>query len=98
MRMYVEPMTGEAERRATWAGGDCGAMRREFERAGVWGLMRKRIAARQYTRAGDPLRIDCGYRARTGQGADVPGGVAGGRCGGGEGAGVFGSASCGQGV
>ena len=24
--------------------------------------MRKRIAAAEYTRAGDPLRIDCGYR------------------------------------
>jgi hypothetical protein len=24
--------------------------------------MRKRIAASQYTREGDPLRIDCGYR------------------------------------
>ena len=37
-------------------------MRRQFEAAGVWGLMRKRIAAAQYTQAGDPLRIDCGYR------------------------------------
>ena len=25
-------------------------------------MMRKRIAASAYTRAGDPLRIDCGYR------------------------------------
>jgi hypothetical protein len=37
-------------------------MRNEFERAGVWRLMRKRIVAAQYTRTGDPLRIDCGYR------------------------------------
>jgi hypothetical protein len=37
-------------------------MRSEFERAGVWRLMRKRIAAAQYTQAGDPLKIDCGYR------------------------------------
>ena len=37
-------------------------MRTEFERAGVWGLMRKRIAASLYTRAGDPMKIDCGYR------------------------------------
>lgn len=37
-------------------------MRTEFERAGVWDLMRKRIAAAGYTRPGDPLRIDCGYR------------------------------------
>jgi uncharacterized protein (UPF0335 family) len=37
-------------------------MRDEFERAGVWGLMRKRIAVAEYTRPGDPLKIDCGYR------------------------------------
>jgi hypothetical protein len=37
-------------------------MRSEFERAGVWELMRKRIAASAYTRPGDPLKIDCGYR------------------------------------
>ena len=37
-------------------------MRSEFERAGVWDLMRKRIAAASYTRPGDLLRIDCGYR------------------------------------
>ena len=37
-------------------------MRGEFERAGVWELMRKRIAASDYTRPGDPLRIDAGYR------------------------------------
>ena len=24
--------------------------------------MRKRVAAREYTRPGDPLRVDCGYR------------------------------------
>ena len=29
---------------------------------GVWDLLRKRISAAQYTRAGDPLRIDAGYR------------------------------------
>jgi hypothetical protein len=37
-------------------------MRQQFERAGVWDLMRKRIPAATYTGAGDPLRIDCGYR------------------------------------
>jgi hypothetical protein len=29
----------------------------------LWGLMRKRIAASLYTRPGDPMKIDCGYRA-----------------------------------
>jgi hypothetical protein len=37
-------------------------MRTEFERAGVWELMQRRIATARYTRPGDPLRIDCGYR------------------------------------
>ena len=38
------------------------AMRDAFEQAGVWQLMRKDIAVARYTRAGDPLKIDCGYR------------------------------------
>ncbi len=38
------------------------AMRRVFESAGVWPLMRKNIRVAEYTDAGDPLRIDCGYR------------------------------------
>jgi hypothetical protein len=37
-------------------------MRAEFEQAGVWDLLRKRIPASDYTREGDPLRIDAGYR------------------------------------
>ncbi len=28
----------------------------------MWDLLRKRIAASEYTRPGDPLRIDMGYR------------------------------------
>ena len=37
-------------------------MRDAFEQAGVWRLMRHRIAIAQYTHKGDPLKIDCGYR------------------------------------
>ncbi len=37
-------------------------MRDAFEQAGVWKLMRHRIAVAQYTHRGDPLKIDCGYR------------------------------------
>lgn len=33
----------------------------EFERVGVWALLRKEIRAADYTRTGDPLKIDCGY-------------------------------------
>jgi len=62
MRMYVEPLKVKVERKKTGRAAIAGAMRMEFERAGVWGLMRKRIAAATYTRAGDPMRIDCGYR------------------------------------
>jgi hypothetical protein len=62
MRLYVEPLKLKVERRRTGRAAIAGAMRTEFERAAVWGLMRKRIAASLYTRAGDPMRIDCGYR------------------------------------
>ncbi|MGB9106683.1 MAG: DUF3037 domain-containing protein [Terriglobales bacterium] len=37
-------------------------MKSAFEHAGVWALMKKKIAAAQYTHKGDPLKIDCGYR------------------------------------
>ena len=63
MKMYVEPLRVKVERRKTGRAAIAGAMRTEFERAGVWGLMRKRIAASLYTRAGDPMKIDCGYKA-----------------------------------
>jgi hypothetical protein len=62
MRMYVEPLKVKTERKRTGRAAIAGAIRTEFERAGVWGLMRKRIAASLYTRAGDPMKIDCGYR------------------------------------
>jgi hypothetical protein len=62
MKMYVEPLKVKTERKRTGRAAIAGAMRTEFERAGVWGLMRKRIAASVYTRAGDPMKIDCGYR------------------------------------
>ena len=38
------------------------AMRGEFERVGVWDLLRKQIPASDYTRPGDPLRLDVAYR------------------------------------
>jgi Protein of unknown function (DUF3037) len=72
MRMYVESMKVKASRQRTGRAAIAGAMRTEFERAGVWGLMRKRIAASLYTRAGDPMRIDCGYRVGL-ETADVKG-------------------------
>ncbi|MGA7156019.1 MAG: DUF3037 domain-containing protein [Acidobacteriaceae bacterium] len=63
LRMYVEPLKVPATRRkASGRAAIVGNMRDTFERAGVWRLMRKKIAAATYTRAGDPLKIDCGYR------------------------------------
>jgi hypothetical protein len=62
MKMYVEPLKVKTERKRTGRAAIAGAMRTEFERAKVWGLMRKRIAASLYTQAGDPMKIDCGYR------------------------------------
>lgn len=63
LRMYVEPLKATAgKRRVSGRAALAAKMRSEFERAGVWGLMRKKIAAAAYTQAGDPLKLDCGYR------------------------------------
>ncbi len=63
LRMYVEPLKAPAARRRT-SGRQAivSSMRDAFEAAGVWRLMRKKIAAAAYTQPGDPLKIDCGYR------------------------------------
>ena len=63
LRLYVEPLKQTSSRRKSKGRTAIVArMRSEFERAGVWQLMRKRIAASQYTQPGDPLKLDCGYR------------------------------------
>ncbi len=62
LRLYVDPAPRERVPRLSGRAAIQARMRTEFERAGVWELMRKRIAASEYTRAGDPLRIDVGYR------------------------------------
>jgi hypothetical protein len=62
MRLYVEPPPRERVPRLSGRAAIQARMRTEFERAGVWELLRKRIAASEYTRTGDPLRIDFGYR------------------------------------
>jgi Protein of unknown function (DUF3037) len=63
LRMYVEPMKVAKIRLKSGRAAIAATMRREFERTGAWPLMRKRIAASAYTRPGDPLKLDCGYRA-----------------------------------
>ncbi len=62
MQLYVEPLRVKQERTRTGRAVIAGAIRTQFERAGVWGLMRKRISASMYTLPGDPMKIDCGYR------------------------------------
>jgi hypothetical protein len=62
MRLYVDPPPREKLPRLSGRAAIQAEMRRAFEHAQVWDLMRKRIAASHYTRAGDPLRIDAGYK------------------------------------
>jgi len=63
MRMYVEPLrVAREKKKQSGRAAIVSEMRDALERAGVWRLMRKRIRAADYTQAGDPLRIDCGYR------------------------------------
>ena len=62
MRLYVDPPPRERLPRLSGRAAIQARMRAEFEHAGVWELMRKRIAASEYTRPGDPLHIDAGDR------------------------------------
>jgi hypothetical protein len=62
MRLYVDPPPREKLPRLSGRAAIQTRMRAEFEHAGVWDLLRKRIAASEYTRPGDPLRIDAGYK------------------------------------
>jgi hypothetical protein len=62
MRMYVDPPKRERMPRLSGRAAIQSTMRTEFEHAGVWDLLRKRIPASDYTRPGDPLRLDAGYR------------------------------------
>jgi Protein of unknown function (DUF3037) len=62
MRLYVDTPRRERSQRRSGRSALVAIMRTRFEEAGVWTLMRKQIAAADYTKAGDPLRLDCGYR------------------------------------
>jgi len=62
MRLYVDPPRRDKLPRLSGRAAIQSMMREEFEHAGVWDLLRKRISASDYTRPGDPLRIDAGYR------------------------------------
>lgn len=58
---YLEP-NARGHREQTGRPVIYNAMRDAFEKAGVWQHLRRGIAVAQYTRKGDPLKIDCGYK------------------------------------
>jgi Protein of unknown function (DUF3037) len=62
MQLYVEPRKQRARQALSGRPAIVRNLRMQFEHARVWELMRKRIAASAYTRPGDSLKIDCGYR------------------------------------
>jgi hypothetical protein len=62
MQLYVEPRTQRARHALSGRQAIARSMRTQFEHARVWDLMRKRIPASTYTKPGDSLKIDCGYR------------------------------------
>lgn len=62
MRLYIEPIRVKLSRERTGRTAIYGEMRKEFERAGVWAAMFKRYPIAEFTRKGDPMRLDCGYR------------------------------------
>jgi hypothetical protein len=61
-RMYLQTAGAGARREIGERQRIVTAMRGAFDQAGVWKLMRQDIRAAEYTHAGDPLKIDCGYR------------------------------------
>lgn len=63
-KMYLKGRR-KATREARGRDAIYGYMREAFKESEVWEhpLMQKRIAASKYTRIGDPLKIDCGYRS-----------------------------------
>lgn len=61
-RTYLERILPKREGRIGARQYIVAQMQEAFESAGVWGLLNKKIKASQYTRPGDPLKIDCGYR------------------------------------
>lgn len=63
MRLYVDAAPRAMRAREGGRALLVMAMRRAFDEAGVWALMRKEIRVADYTAAGDPLRMDCGYRS-----------------------------------
>jgi len=62
MRLYVEPRREKVRAALSGRAALVRSLRTHFEQAQVWDLLRRRIPAADYTRPGDSLKIDCGYR------------------------------------
>ena len=62
LRLYIEPLRIKVTRERTGRAAIAATMRKEFERTGVWAAMFKRFAVSEYTRPGDPMKLDCGYK------------------------------------
>jgi hypothetical protein len=62
MRMYVDPPRRQRGAQLSGRAAIRTQMRKEFELAGIWDLLAKRIPASRYTRRGDPLQIDLMYK------------------------------------
>ncbi|HSM84730.1 MAG TPA: DUF3037 domain-containing protein, partial [Candidatus Limnocylindrales bacterium] len=60
-RIYLERRRPGATREMSSRQTILRRMQQEFENIGAWRLMRKEIRAADFTRSGDPLKIDCGY-------------------------------------
>jgi hypothetical protein len=61
-RFYLErPHRRRAERELSSRQVIRRRMQQEFERVGVWPVLNKEVRAAEFTRRGDPLKIDCGY-------------------------------------
>ncbi len=62
-KAYLESQArGKAERVARGRQAIYNKMREAFEGVEVWALMLKDIAAAEFTRPGDPFKVDCGYQ------------------------------------
>jgi hypothetical protein len=62
LEMYVDRIARGARRESAGRAAMVAKICRAFQHAGVWQVMSKKIPVAPYTHAGDPLKIDCGYR------------------------------------
>ena len=61
--IYLETPAGTEKREVTGRQRILSVMREEFEKAGVLSLMQRDIRVSEYTKPGDPLKLDFGYQA-----------------------------------